>query len=611
MRLGEELGGDKMKRVSGKIVGLPGNTEDWLQLAAQGAELGLWYWDEVKQKLDWDLKTCEIFAVPAEGKITLQTFMDALHPNDRDRVMQHWRHCLENRVPYSIEMRALRSDGSVRWIDARGKGHYGKSEEPVFMVGVVFDITERKLAEQELVAANEQLHLAIEAGAAGGWDYDLKTGKNAWLGIAHAQLGMSPDETSGSSEEFWDRVHQDDRERLRSAIAAAKEKKEHFGGEFRVVWRDGTIHWVRARGRYYYAADGEPERLLGISSDITERKQAEQVLRENEQRLRLATQVGRMYAYQWDVLADAVTRGSEHVKILGLTEPLRSPQQQFVDKIHPDDRQKFFDAVAGLTPENPAAEVTYRVPAPDGTLGWLRSNGRGFFDAKGRLVRVIGMVTDITDQKLAEEALLDMTRKLVEAQEHERTRIARELHDDINQRLALLAVALEQLQENPSEVRSRLQEIKEEINNISIDVHAVAHDLHSSKLEYLGVAAGMKSWCREFAEREKIEIECRFDMQSTLPSAIGLCLFRVLQQAVQNATKHSGVKRIEVQLHEESGEIHLIVSDSGEGFDVEKALRGKGLGLISMKERVRLLNGTITIQSKQMRGTNVHVRFPL
>jgi PAS domain S-box-containing protein len=600
-----------MKRVAGKIVGLPGNTEDWLQLAAQGAELGLWYWDEVRQKLDWDLKTCEMFGVPSDGKITLQTFTDALHPDDRDRVMQHWRHCLENGVPYSIDMRSVRPDGSVRWIDARGKSHYGKNGEPICMVGAAFDITDRKLTEQHLARANERLHLAMESGSVGGWDYDVKTGMTVLFGKAHAQLGMSPDETSGSREDFWDQVHEDDLERYRSAIAAAREKREHFDEEFRVVWRDGTIHWVRARGRYYYAADGEPERLLGISSDITERKQAEQVLRENEQRLRLATQVGRMYAYQWDVLADAVTRGSEHVKILGLTEPLRSPQQQFVDKIHPDDRQKFFDAVAGLTPENPAAEVTYRVPAPDGTLGWLRSNGRGFFDAKGRLVRVIGMVTDITDQKLAEEALLDMTRKLVEAQEHERTRIARELHDDINQRLALLAVALEQLQENPSEVRSRLQEIKEEINNISIDVHAVAHDLHSSKLEYLGVAAGMKSWCREFAEREKIEIECRFDMQSTLPSAIGLCLFRVLQQAVQNATKHSGVKRIEVQLHEESGEIHLIVSDSGEGFDVEKALRGKGLGLISMKERVRLLNGTITIQSKQMRGTNVHVRFPL
>jgi PAS domain S-box-containing protein len=599
-----------MRRVSGKIVGLPGSTEDWLQLAAQGAELGLWYWDEVRQKLDWDLKTCEMFGVPSDGKITLHTFIDALHPDDRDHVMQHWRHCLENGVPYSIDMRALRPDGSVRWIDARGKGYYGKNGEPVCMVGVVFDITDRKLTEQHLARANERLHLAMESGSVGGWDYDVKTGKTVLFGTAHAQLGMSPAETSGSREEFWDRVHKDDLERYRSAIAAAREKKEPFDEEFRVVWRDGTIHWVRTRGRYYYGADGKPERLLGISGDITKRKQAEQILRESEQRLTLATQVGRMYAYEWDVIADLVTRGSEHVKILRLTEPLRSPLQQFVDKILPGDRQKFFDAIAALTPENPTAEVTYRVVAGDGTFVWLKSNERGFFDDKGKLLRVIGMAADVTDVKRAEESVADMTRKLIDSQEQERARIGRELHDDINQRLAMLSVELDRLQQSPTELQSRVSELRKELRQISHDVQAISHDLHSSKLEYLGAVAGMKSWCKEVAGRHKIEVAFRNDLSGSLPLDLGLPLFRVLQQAVDNAIKHSGVNRIEVDLREDSGEIYLIVRDAGKGFEVEKAMRGKGLGLTSMRERVRLLNGTITIQSKPMGGTSIHVRIP-
>jgi len=599
-----------MKRVSGKIVGLPGSTEDWLQLAAQGAELGLWYWDEVRQKLDWDLKTCEMFGVPSDGKITLHTFRDALHPDDRDHVMQHWRHCLENGVPYSIAMRAVRPDGSVRWIDARGKGYYGKNGEPLCMVGVVFDITDRKLTEQHLARANERLHLAMESGSVGGWDYDVKTGMTVMFGEAHAQLGMSPDETSGSRDDFWDHVHKDDRERYQSAIAAAREKREHFDEEFRVVWRDGTIHWVRTRGRYYYSADGEPERLLGISVDTTERKQAEQVLHESEQRLRLATQVGRMYAYEWDVIADQVTRGSEHVTILGLTEPLRPPLQQVVDKIHPGDRQKFFDGIAGLTPENPTTEVTYRAVASDGTLVWLKSNGRGFFDDKGKLLRVIGMVADVTDVKRAEESLADMTRKLIQAQEQERVRIGRELHDDINQRLAMLSIELETLQQSPSELQSRVSELRKDLRQISDDVQAISHDLHSSNLEYLGVVAGIKSWCKEVADRHKIEVVFRNDLPGNLPLDLGFPLFRVLQQAVGNAIKHSGVKRIEVGLREDSGEIYLIVRDSGKGFDVEKAMRGKGLGLTSMRERVRLLNGTITIQSRPMGGTSIHVRVP-
>ena len=141
----------------------------------------------------------------------------------------------------------------------------------------------------------------------------------------------------------------------------------------------------------------------------------------------------------------AVVRSSEYVKILGLTEPVHFTHQQFVDKIHPEDRPKYLAAIARLTPENPTNEVTYRALASDGFV-WLKSNGRGFFDGEGKLLRVIGMVADVTEHKRGEEALAGMTRKLIEAQEQERARIGRELHDDINQRLAMLAVELEQLE---------------------------------------------------------------------------------------------------------------------------------------------------------------------
>src|SRR5262249_3069356 len=159
-------------------------------------------------------------------------------------------------------------------------------------------------------------------------------------------------------------------------------------------------------------------------------------------------QAGKMYAYDWDVTTNVVVRSPEHVKILGLTEPLRFTQQQFVDKIHPDDRPKFFAAIARLTPEDPTGEVIYRALASDGSLVWLKSNGRAFFDAEGNLLRVIGMVADVTDHKLAEAALADLSGRLIEAQEEESKRIAREIHDDYNQRLAMLAIDLERLAED-------------------------------------------------------------------------------------------------------------------------------------------------------------------
>ena len=206
----------------------------------------------------------------------------------------------------------------------------------------------------------------------------------------------------------------------------------------------------------------------------------------------------------------------------------------------------------------------------------------------------------------------DMSRKLIESQEQERARIGRELHDDINQRLAMLALELEQLEENPSEVRSRVHELRKRTIEISDDVQALSHELHSSKLEYLGAIGGMRSWCREFGERQGIQIDFKSpEAKISLPREIGLCLFRVLQEALHNAAKYSGVKRMEVQLREESGEIHLLVSDLGRGFDSETAMQGRGLGLTSMQERVRLVNGVIEIQSKPTGGTTVDVRVPL
>ena len=225
---------------------------------------------------------------------------------------------------------------------------------------------------------------------------------------------------------------------------------------------------------------------------------------------------------------------------------------------------------------------------------------------------MIGVNIDVTERKRAEEAILAANRRLIEAQEQERARIGRELHDDINQRLAMFAVELERLQDNPSQVRSGLQELRKQTTEISNDVQALSHELHSSKLEYLGAIGGMKSWCKEFGEHQGIQIEFKnIDVQTSVAPEIGLCLFRVLQEALHNAAKHSGVKRIEVQLREDSGEIHLVISDLGRGFDLDTAVQGQGLGLTSMQERVRLVNGTIEIQSKPMGGTTVHVRVPL
>jgi PAS domain S-box-containing protein len=361
-------------------------------------------------------------------------------------------------------------------------------------------------------------------------------------------------------------------------------------------------------------------RIVGASAigrDITERKRAEEALRESEARLRLAAQAGRMYVYEWDVATDATVRSEQYANILGLTGVPRSDtRQQFLSRVHPDDRAKFIAAVADLTPENPTTKISYRVLRPDGGVIWLEKSGRAFFDAQGKMLRMVGIVADITERKLGEEALSGVSRRLIEAQEQERTRIARELHDDFGQRLALLTIELEQLQQNPpdlpAEVRSRMGELRRQTSEIATDIQSLSHELHSSRLEYVGIAAAMRGFCQEFGEQQRVEIDFKIhDLPSPLSSDISLCLFRVLQEALHNSAKHSGVRHFAVQLWGMLGEIHLTVSDSGAGFDREVAKQSRGLGLISMEERLKLLDGTFSIESQPKRGTTIHARVPL
>jgi len=229
---------------------------------------------------------------------------------------------------------------------------------------------------------------------------------------------------------------------------------------------------------------------------------------------------------------------------------------------------------------------------------------------------VLSVFTDITERKQAEEALSSVSRRLIEAQEHERTRIARELHDDINQRIAMLAVDLDQLQQTAPgsslEIRNRMNGPLQRLSEIGIEIQAISHRLHSSKLEYLGLVTACKSFCREVGDRHKVTVDfAAEDIPPAVPQDVSLCLFRILQESLNNAIKHSGMRHFEVHLGSISGQIQLTVRDSGIGFDADAAMSSLGLGLISMRERVSLVKGTMLIASKPMGGTEISVRVPV
>jgi signal transduction histidine kinase len=218
-------------------------------------------------------------------------------------------------------------------------------------------------------------------------------------------------------------------------------------------------------------------------------------------------------------------------------------------------------------------------------------------------------------RKQAEEALSSVSYKVIEAEEQERQRISKELHEGIGQRLTLLVVEIERLKAelpNAIDVPSRVDAALMHSSGILTDVKTLAHELYSPRLEYLGIAAVMRSFCRDLGEQKGVEIDFRGDgLRSPLPLDISLCLLRVLQEALHNAVQHSGVRHFDVQLNGTSEEIHLTVSDCGVGFNLETVKTSRGLGLNRMQERLKLVKGSLSIDSQPKRGTTIHARVPL
>jgi PAS domain S-box-containing protein len=491
----------------------------------------------------------------------------------------------------------------------------------------------------------------------------------------------------------------------------------------------------------------ERERLVREQATLETRLQLSAIVQASDERFRLAAQAGKMYAYEWDATTDMVTRSGEYLRVLGLSGPeTQLTRAQLSARVHPDDRALFIGVVGQVTQENPASRIIYRTLRSDGSVIWLEKNSRAFFDEQGRLRRMVGMVADITDRKLGEEALresedklrllLDSTAqaiygidlegrctfcnpacirtlgyerdeevlgknmhhlihhsradgtflpaeecriyralrtgeanhvddevlwrangtsfpaeywshpqrrgqeiigavvaffditerkvaeaalasvsgRLIMAQEQERTRIARELHDDISQRLAILANELQQFQQdspNLLEVRNRMEKLEKHTLEIVADVQSLSHKLHSSKLEYLGIVAAMRSFCKEFSERQSVKVDFSNEGVTVVPSEISLCLFRVLQEALHNALKHSGVRDFNVELQGALDAVQLTVRDSGVGFDPVTAVKGRGLGLTSMQERLKLVGGIVSINSDPNGGTTIQARVPL
>lgn len=358
-----------------------------------------------------------------------------------------------------------------------------------------------------------------------------------------------------------------------------------------------------------------PLRLLVKDEATARNHRTGESERTNEERLRLLLEITNILPWEADAESGWFTYlGEQAVRMFGYPAERWYEPGFWASHVHPDDLMRAAAERLNCSREQDSYELEYRMLTADGRTVWLQDIVN-VIRRGGQPLTLRGFLIDITERKRMEEALLNLSGRLINAQEEERKRIARELHDDLNQRMALLSIELEQLLQRAQKQRSLcalVHGLQTKAKEISAEIHRLSYRLHPSKLDHLGLAAAVESLCEELSRGCKFKVEFRqTGLPKHIPKDVRLCLFRIAQESLRNCVKHSGARRVRILLEGAGKSVRLSVSDDGRGFDTETGALERGLGFTSMRERLRLVGGKLRIYSRPSRGTRLEISVPL
>ena len=380
-----------------------------------------------------------------------------------------------------------------------------------------------------------------------------------------------------------------------------------------VMFREPTL-WQRYKGSIVMVAGIQVMLVVALVASLA-RRRTDRTRRESEGRFRLLSSAApvMMWIAGPDKLRTDVNRpwldfiGQSIAAVLGTG---------WTNSVHPGDLSRCLETYRNAFDRREAFRMEYRLRRHDGEYRWILDTGAPRFLEDGSFEGYIGSAIDVTDLKLARLALSSLSQRLMQAHEHERAWVARELQDDLCQRMIVLTTQLHCLTEvavgaREEEMRGRVEELSGQFTAIASEIFALSDQLHSSSLERLGLAAATRIFCKELIPEHQVTIAVDdTGIPIDVPNDIALTLFRVMQEAVRNAVKHAAVRDVTVSLRGGNSEIQLDVADQGVGFDSEAVMRRHGLGLIGMRERLSLVHGECMIDSRPGGGTRIIARVP-
>ena len=549
-------------------------------------------------------------------------WQSVLHPEDKERVLKALQESVANGTPYEQEERHRGADGQYRWFLSRGVPIRDAEGHIVRWYGTNTDIEDRKQAEDKQRRSEACLAEAQKLSHSGSWACDVvRHVPIYWSQEWYRISGLNP--ADGPSVEKARGLHTPEEwARLMELINRAVQEKADYQTDTYLVFPDGSTKHLHIVGHPVVNASGEAVELVGTVMDMTERKRAEDALRQSEADLAEAQRVAKLGNWKLDFADESVKWSQELYRIFDVDgDAFGGVYESFLGMVHVDDRERVLHTNSKARESGKPFDLEYRIVTRTGVLKHIREVGYAMKDAHGRVLGLFGTAQDITDRKRAEEALRQLSSRLLRSEDEERRRIARDLHDSTGQDLVALATMLGQLRitlpSTERKSRKLLSECKTLAERCVNQVRTLSYVLHPPILEEAGLLEAIRDYVAGFTRRSGVQVELE------LTSGLGrrtrdveLALFRVVQEGLTNIHRHSGSQKAKIRIDRDTDDLILEISDRSNGCLSSSSKHAPrpvfhfGVGIHNMQERVNLMGGRFEIDSTS-RGTIVRVTIPV
>ena len=502
-------------------------------------------------------------------------------------------------------------------------------------IAFVSDISRRKQLEAAQRAMEERLSLSLEelqisaiTAHVGIVEVDLETHAVS-LSEEACRIFGRPADSLRRVEDLLAVLVDEDRPLMERRFSSQQQDASGLcQDQVRVLWPDGRRRWIRWTQQCLprsLAGKSFPTRSIGACFDITEQKSVADALHLSQERMRIAVEGSELGVWTVDVASGRIEASEQARKLHGL--PVTGPVtlESIWAAIHPEDRERLKNRLSAhgqATPVSGPIAIDYRVPSTDpvpGSVRWLALVGRFIADCGSAQGTYFGTLQDITARRRNEDRLRALTAQLLTAQEEERRLMARTLHDGVTQDLAVVGMELSLLrrrltQSEGSEVLSRAEAA---LASIGDQLRLLSHEFHPGLLEHAGLCAALEAYCRELSDHDHMAIHFSADdFTDPIAPENSIVLYRIAQEALRNVVRHARAKSASVSLRRVARPdgrpgLCLSIMDDGQGFEVGQVERGAGLGMLSIAERARLIDGELRVLSGPGSGTRVEVECGL